>query len=144
MMKKICFIFLLLTMFPCAGFAQSADNNQTVYTLSPLLSVKAKIYVLDESDLSKYQLPQNYMIVRNPSKVTVTLWEFPNQFPADQSQQLPTAVPSKESTKISQEKQKSLAEPGQMTKMLGSLGLGAGKEISISDLNQLLTGANKK
>jgi|GEM_PF-809409 len=149
-MKNICFIVLLLTIFPHNGFAQKAGNNQTVYTLSPLLSVTPKIYVINESDLRKYQLPQNYMIVRNPSKEVVTLWEFPNEFPMDQAKQLPATIPTDRSTKIAQEKQKttdaqkSLAEPGQMTKLLESLGLGSGKEVSISDLNQLLPGISQK
>ncbi|MCX5813664.1 MAG: hypothetical protein NT178_14130 [Proteobacteria bacterium] len=137
-------------MFSHIGPAQSVDNNQTVYTLSPLLSVTPKIYVLNESDLKKYQLPQNYMIVKNPSKNIVTLWEFPNEFPTGQVQQLPATLPAGQSIKTIQEKQKSVDEQksppglGQMTKLLESLGLGSGKEVSIFDLNQLLSGADKK
>jgi len=149
-MKNIFFIFLLFIIFLHTGFAQSVDNNQTVYTLSPLLSVTPKVHVLNESVLRKYQLPQNYMIVQNPLKSTATLWEFPNEFPSAQSQQLPAAIPTSQSTKIIQEKQKSADEqkslpgPGQTAKLLESLGLGSGKEISIHDLNQLLQVVDKK
>jgi hypothetical protein len=150
-MKKQCFLIILLTFFLQNGFAQNAgNNNQAVYTLSPLLSVTPKIYVLNESDLRKYQLPQNYMMVKNPSKETVTLWEFPDEFPMNKTNQLPAAIPDDRSTRTVPDKQKAtheqkpLTEPGQMTDLLKSLGLGSGKEISISDLNQLLPIANKK
>lgn len=140
----------MLAIFPHNGFSQGTGKNQTIFTLSPLLSVTSKIYVLNESDLRKYQLPQNYMIVRNPAKETITLWEFPNEFPVDQAKPLPKDTPNNLSEKTIQEKpktadeQRSLAEPGQMIKLLKSLGLGSGKEISIHDLNQLLTDVNIK
>jgi hypothetical protein len=149
-MKKISFNFILFIMFSCTVQAQSVDNNQTIYTLSPLLSVTPKIYLLNESVLRKYQLPQNYMIVQNPLKDIVTLWEFPNEFPASQAQQLPAATPAAQSTNTVPEKQKSLgkqnlpAELAQMTKMLESLGLESGKEFSIRDLNQPLPDLTKK
>ncbi len=149
-MKKLCFLIILLTIPLQNGFAQNAGSNQTIYTLSPILSVAPKIYVLNESDIRKHQLPQNYMIVKNPSKETVTLWEFPNEFPMNKANQMPATIPDDRSTKTVPEKQKTmheqkpLVEPGQMTDLLKSLGLGSGKEVSISDLNQLLQGANMK
>jgi hypothetical protein len=150
-MKKISFIFLFFIMLSCSGFAQGVDSNQTIYTLSPLLSVKPKIYIFKESDLIKHQLPQNYMIVKNPLKDTATLWEFPNEFPAGQTQQLPTVKPpAAQSASTAQEKQKSVVDlklPAgldQMTKLLESLSPGSGKEFSINDLKQLLPIINKK
>ena len=148
MIKKIPFIFLLLIVIPCIGPAQSVDHNQTVYPLSPILSVTPKIYVLNESDLRKHQLPQNYMIVKNPLKNTITLWEFPNEFPAVQIQQSPAITSAPQSTKAVDEKQKSIGEQksapelAQMTKLLESLGFKSGKDFSIVDLHQLLPGMN--
>jgi hypothetical protein len=139
-MKKICFIFFLFILFPYVGFTQNVDNNQTVYSLSPLISISPKIYILYESDLSKYQLPQNYMIVRNPSKNTVTLWEFPNEFTAGQAQQLPATTSVEQSKKTVQEKQRAVNEQKALTvseqkaKILESFGVEPDKEASIFDL----------
>jgi hypothetical protein len=147
MMKKISFISLLLIILPHTGFTQNTGNNQTVYTLSPLVSVSPKIYVFNESDLKKYQLPKNYMLVKNPSKNTVTLWEFPNEFSAGQAQNLPASLPAEQLTKNIQEKQKSAdtqkmpALPEQKQSILGLLGPGAGREVPILDLRQTLSGA---
>ncbi|MCX5805688.1 MAG: hypothetical protein NT010_06420 [Proteobacteria bacterium] len=145
-MKKISFISLLLIILPYTGFTQSTGNNQTVYTLSPLVSISPKIYVLNGSDLKKYQLPKNYMLVKYPSKNTVTLWEFPNEFSSGQVENLPASLPAEQLTKNVQEKQKSAdtqkipALPEQKQSILGLLGPGAGKEVPIFDLRQPLPG----
>lgn len=145
-MRKIYFIFLFLASFPYAGFAQGTGGNQNVYTLSPLLSVTPKVYVINESDLPKYQLPQNYMIVKNPSKNKVTLWAFPNEFPANQAKEAPKPEPAEKSDKAGQEKpkpedaQKPPLGPAQLSELLKSAGLGAGKELSIQDIGKLLQG----
>jgi hypothetical protein len=148
-MNKISFIFVLFSMFPYIGLAQS-PGNKTVYTLSPLLSVKPKIYVLNESDLWKHQLPKNYMIVKNPLKDILTLWEFPNEFPAEHSQQLQSDIQRTQSTNNIMEKQKlvgeqkSAPEPTQIIKLLELLGLGSDKEVSMNNLNKSLPGLNIK
>jgi len=146
-MKKTCFISILIALFPYIGLAQNIDNKQrTIYTLSPLLDIKPKIYVINELNLRKHQLPQNYMIVRNPLENMVTLWEFPNEFPASQVKQTPTLEQTDKTTKNILEnpkkgiEQKSLSGLEQTSKLLESAGLGSDKEISNFDLKKLLPG----
>jgi hypothetical protein len=76
-MKHILLIvFLATTAFASPTLAQSGDSGRNIYTFSSLLSVTQKIYTLQASDLAGYQLPQNYMIVKDILSDKVVLWGF--------------------------------------------------------------------
>ncbi len=112
-LRNILIVCLIVVCLPCLGFSQAASEQ--VYALPPLLKAQPKIYILKESDLSRYQMPQNYMIVRNTKDKTVVLWEFPAEIskieapvPAPVAQgplQKPekTPQPAQEKPKISDE-----------------------------------------
>lgn len=122
-------------MLSNTGSAQNISSDRQEYKLTSLLNITPKIYRLKEADLDKRQLPQNYMIVRNFSEKTVTLWEFPNEFHKKEMKEMPVAEPPDKSKKSLQaEKTPAVAQVlhsgvEQLQKLLGYSGNGSDKEI---------------
>lgn len=75
--KHIIFTTFLILLGFCYVHSQPTGSQQNIYELPPIISVKAKVYQIKESELNKMQMPQNYMIVKTPSENKVYLWEFP-------------------------------------------------------------------
>jgi len=117
------------------GSAQNISGDRREYKLTSLLSITPKIYKLKEADIDKRQLPQNYMIVRNFSKKTVTLWEFPDEFSKKEIEKMPLAGLPEKAEKTLQAKKTTAAEQilhsgvEQLQKLLEYSGNGSDKEI---------------
>ncbi|MCX8110374.1 MAG: hypothetical protein N3D15_03885 [Syntrophorhabdaceae bacterium] len=122
-------IIYLLTTSPV--FSQTNRSEKFVYELSPITSVRLKVYNSRDYEHKKIQMPENYMIVKRPQEEKIYIWEFP--------------VTPKDETPQKQEKEsKDKAEPQKETKPTATtsnlielsrqLGIGENKEATTIDV----------
>jgi len=135
-MKTRLFIVAMIFMLPLSLQAQS-DYSQHTEILPPLPGTNQKIYRLRETDLSGYQLPRNYMIVKNSSQDKVVFIEFPNDFTKPQAAQEISPLPEIEKTKAGAG-QKLPSTSEQLSKAMEKAGLEPGRLATLGELTDVL------